>query len=140
MSVCDKYFVFNITSNTSSNFLQTLQMSGEVFSPPEPSRAKFTPSGRVFRFSRPLAWTLVCFYNMCKRAHFIRSHKYSHTASYQGQRSGTLSKIKLFKFVIGQIYAETFVAIVYVILVPFYKLSIFIITNQVHRSINSHVC
>ena len=34
-------------------------MSGEVFSPPEPSRAKFTPSGRVFRLSRPLAWTLL---------------------------------------------------------------------------------
>ena len=61
MSVCDKYFhfVFNITGNTSSDFLQKLQMSGGVFSPPEPSRAKFTPSGRVFRLSRPLAWTLV---------------------------------------------------------------------------------
>ena len=47
MSVFDKYFhfVFNITGNTSSDFLQKLQMSGEVFSPPEPSRAKFTPSG-----------------------------------------------------------------------------------------------
>ena len=33
-------------------------MSGEAFSPPEPSRAKFTPSGQVFRLSRPLAWTL----------------------------------------------------------------------------------
>ena len=61
MSVCDKYFhfVFNITGNTSSDFLQKLQMSGEVFSPQEPSRAKFTPSGRVFRLGRPLAWTLV---------------------------------------------------------------------------------
>ena len=60
MSVCDKYFyfVFNITGNTSSDFLQKLQMSGEVFSPREPSRAKFTASGRVFRLSRPLAWTL----------------------------------------------------------------------------------
>ena len=60
MSVCDKYFhfVFNITSNTSSDFLQKLQMSGEVFSPPGPSRAKFTPLGRVFRLSRPLACTL----------------------------------------------------------------------------------
>ena len=52
------HFVFNITGKTSSDFLQKLQMSGEVFSPPEPSRAKFTPSGRVFRLSRPLAWTL----------------------------------------------------------------------------------
>ena len=60
MSVCDKYFQFgfNITGNTSSNFLQKLQMSGEVFSPREPSRAKFTPSGQVFCLSRPLAWTL----------------------------------------------------------------------------------
>ena len=60
MSVCDKYFhfAFNITRDTSSDFLQKLQISGEVFSPPEPSRAKFTPSGRVFRLSRPLAWTL----------------------------------------------------------------------------------
>ena len=61
MPVCDKkfHFVFNLSSaNTSSDFLQKLQMSGEVFSPPEPSRAKFT-SGRVFRLSRPLAWTLV---------------------------------------------------------------------------------
>ena len=60
MSVFDKYFhfVFTIPGNTSSDFLQKLQMSGEVFSPPEPSRAKFTPSGRVFRLSRPLAWTL----------------------------------------------------------------------------------
>ena len=54
------HFVFNITGNTSSDFLQKLQMSGEVFSPPEPSRAKFTLSGRVFRLSRPLAWTLRC--------------------------------------------------------------------------------
>ena len=39
MSVCDKYFhfVFNITGNTSSEFLQKLQMSGEVF--PFASRA-----------------------------------------------------------------------------------------------------
>ena len=61
MSVCDKYFhfVFDLTGNTSSDFLQKLQMSGEVFSPREPSRAKFSPSGRVFRLSRPLAWTLV---------------------------------------------------------------------------------
>ena len=60
MSLCDKYFhfAFNITRDTSSDFLQKLQISGEVFSPPEPSRAKFTPSGRVFRLSRPLAWTL----------------------------------------------------------------------------------
>ena len=52
------HFVLNITGNTSNDFLQKLQMSGEVFSPPEPSRAKFTPSRRVFRLSRPLAWTL----------------------------------------------------------------------------------
>ena len=52
------HIVFNVTRNTSSDFLQKLQMSGEVFSPPEPSRAKFTPSGRVFRLSRLLAWTL----------------------------------------------------------------------------------
>ena len=60
MSVCDKYFhfVFNITGNTSSDFLQKLQMSGEVFSPPGPSRAKFTPLRRVFRLSRSLACTL----------------------------------------------------------------------------------
>ena len=60
MSVCDNYFhfVFNITGNTSSDFLQKIQMSGKVFSPREPSRAKFTPSGRVFRLSRPPAWTL----------------------------------------------------------------------------------
>ena len=62
MSVCDKYFhfVFNITGNTSSDFLQKLQVSGEVFLPPEPSRAKFTPSGRVLRLSCPLDWTLFC--------------------------------------------------------------------------------
>ena len=53
------HFVLNITGNTSNDLLQKLQMSGEVFSPPEPSRAKFTPSGRVFRLSRPLAWTLI---------------------------------------------------------------------------------
>ena len=35
-------------------------MSGEVFSPPEPSWVKFTPPGRVFRLSSPLAWTLGC--------------------------------------------------------------------------------
>ena len=60
MSVCDKilHFVFNLTGNTSSDFLQKLQMSGKIFSPPEPSRAKFTPSGQVFRLNRPLAWTL----------------------------------------------------------------------------------
>ena len=52
------HFVFNITGNTSSDFLQKLKMSGKVFSPPEPSRVKFTPSGRVFPLSRPLAWTL----------------------------------------------------------------------------------
>ena len=47
MSVCGKYFhfVFNITGNTSSDFLQKLQMSGEVFSPPEPSRANFYSIG-----------------------------------------------------------------------------------------------
>ena len=33
MPICDKYFhfVFNITGNISSDFLQKLQMSGEVF-------------------------------------------------------------------------------------------------------------
>ena len=33
MSICDKnfHFVFNITGNTSSDFLQKLHMSGEVF-------------------------------------------------------------------------------------------------------------
>ena len=34
-------------------------MSGKVFSPPEPFRAKFTTSGQELGLSRPLAWTLV---------------------------------------------------------------------------------
>ena len=61
MSVCDKYlhFVFNITANTSSDFYKSYRrLQAKLFSPPEPSRTKFTPSGRVFRPSRPLAWTL----------------------------------------------------------------------------------
>ena len=77
MSICDKYFhfVFNITGNTSSDFLQKLQISGKVFSPPEPSRAKFTPSGWVFHLSRPLAWTLQ--YNNIGLAHASNSLHWS---------------------------------------------------------------
>ena len=60
--VCDKYlhFVFNITANTSSDFYKSYRrLQAKLFSPPEPSRVKFTTSGRVFHPSGPLAWTLL---------------------------------------------------------------------------------
>ena len=49
-----------ITANTSSDFYNSYRrLQAKLLPPPEPSRAKFPPSGQVFRPSRPLAWTLV---------------------------------------------------------------------------------
>ena len=108
MSVCDKYFhfVFNTTGNTSSDFLQKLQMSGEVFSPREPFRVKFTPSGRVFCLSRPLAWTLAAFPTpqWCYISSLIKIQRYSSSkvwnfrhsrASYSKMSGQIRHKIKL---------------------------------------------